>query len=457
MSFITADFAKETTTVTGTGNPTLLGARSPARTIASVVANGDTWIYAISHTTLGEWETGLATQVSPTVFSRSVRFSSNSNALVSFSAGTKNVDLVLDATRINTFDRAATTSLQGQVVLASSTDFLTGTDTTKAVTSDAASVYWEKGTDNAGGATITLGDGGFFDLITSTTAITAFAFTTDHAGRTARLRFQTARTLTHNATSLILPFGGSSIATEVGDTCEVTSLGSGNFKINNYERFDGRSTLGATDPMIFDFADDFHGNVVSTPLFPWIETSTAAGTNVRTSVVAGHPGVITVTTAATSASNKRIHLGITAADAIFVPTTMQRFSWVLRIPTITSIIVRVGIMQDISATAGGTAGAYFEFDPTASANWRYVTRQASTSTANNALVVTAGNWYVLEARRLSSGNWEFYANGVLRATNSANLPTTTGNFGALLQTATTAARTLDLDFGACRSLAQRFT
>lgn len=89
------------------------------------------------------------------------------------------------------------------------------------------------GTDNAGGAAITLGDGNAFNLITSTTTITSFAFTNDFAGRRAFLIFLTSRTLTHNATSLILP-GLSNIVTQAGDVCEIVSLGSGNFRVIDY-------------------------------------------------------------------------------------------------------------------------------------------------------------------------------------------------------------------------------
>lgn len=230
MAFIRADFCKETTTTTLTGNITLLGARNPARAFSVAVANGDTFKYAISHTSANEWEVGLGTMLTSTTFSRSVIASSNANALVSFSAGTKNVDLIVDATDLNTFDRAATTSLKGQVVLAATTDVLTGTDAAEAVTSDALAALWEKGADNTGGATITLGDGYQFDLITSTTTITALAFTTDKAGRMALLRFATARQVTHNGTSLISPTGAN-LLMSAGEFLLVESLGSGNFRI----------------------------------------------------------------------------------------------------------------------------------------------------------------------------------------------------------------------------------
>lgn len=95
-----------------------------------------------------------------------------------------------------------------------------------------------RGTDNAGGATITMGAGDSFLLITSTTAITALAFTNDFTGRKAFFTFNTIRTLTHSGTALILPTAAS-ITTAVGDTCVIESLGSGNFRVLDYTRANG--------------------------------------------------------------------------------------------------------------------------------------------------------------------------------------------------------------------------
>jgi hypothetical protein len=166
-------------------------------------------------------------------------------------------------------------------------------------------------------------------------------------------------------------------------------------------------------------------------------------------------------TGVTSGNNSRAHLGLLPTSGIATPTAIQRFSWIARIPVIiTTMVARMGFMQDVSGTAGGTAGVYFEYDPTVSANWRFITRQASASTVGtvtSAIAVTIDAWYVFEARRRGTGTWEFWVNGVLRATSAATLPTTACNFGAICQTATAAARTLELDFGGYRSLAQRFT
>jgi hypothetical protein len=227
MAKVRFDMVAESSTTTGTGNFTVAGAKNPGRTLATAgVATSDTFKYRISHDVNNEWEVGLGTLLTSTTFSRSVLFSSNSNSLVSFSAGNKTVELVVDSADLAALETRAST-----------TEVLTGTDVVKAVTADAVAALWEKGTDNSGGATITLGDGYQFDLITSTTTITALAFTTDKAGRMAQLRFTTSRQVTHNATTLQSPTAAN-LLFESGDMMLVESLGSGNFRIVTYWRKD---------------------------------------------------------------------------------------------------------------------------------------------------------------------------------------------------------------------------
>lgn len=72
--------------------------------------------------------------------------------------------------------------------------------------------------------------------VTGTTTITALG--TVSAGIWKHLVFSGALTLTHNATSLILP-GGASITTAAGDAALVVSLGSGNWRCLSYTKADG--------------------------------------------------------------------------------------------------------------------------------------------------------------------------------------------------------------------------
>lgn len=67
---------------------------------------------------------------------------------------------------------------------ATTTETITGTNAAKFVTPDSLAALWENNsTDVTDGAAITIGEGGSFNLITSTTAITSFVFTTSKAGR----------------------------------------------------------------------------------------------------------------------------------------------------------------------------------------------------------------------------------------------------------------------------------
>jgi hypothetical protein len=87
---LTADRVKETTTTIGTGDITLAGAAPGFQAFSDAFPVGTRIMYAIVGTT--EWETGEGTLTGATTISRdTVRDSSNANALVNFSAGTKDV------------------------------------------------------------------------------------------------------------------------------------------------------------------------------------------------------------------------------------------------------------------------------------------------------------------------------------------------------------------------------
>lgn len=94
-----------------------------------------------------------------------------------------------------------------------------------------------------GGGTASLASGSTTDLgsvaqtainVTGTTTITSFG-TNVPAGQIKVLRFSGALTLTHNATSLILP-GGASITTAAGDVAVMQSEGSGNYRCVAFQR-----------------------------------------------------------------------------------------------------------------------------------------------------------------------------------------------------------------------------
>jgi hypothetical protein len=89
-----------------------------------------------------------------------------------------------------------------------------------------------KGADIASATTtdISGATGNYLD-VTGTTTITALG--TAPAGAERTVQFDGALTLTHNATSLILP-GGANITTAAGDVAVFVSEGSGNWRMTDY-------------------------------------------------------------------------------------------------------------------------------------------------------------------------------------------------------------------------------
>jgi len=98
MALVLADRVKETTTTTGTGTVTLLGASTGYQSFA-VVGNANTTYYTIAGQTGSEWEVGIGTYTSSgtTLARTTVLASSNSGSLVTFSAGTKDVFITYPA------------------------------------------------------------------------------------------------------------------------------------------------------------------------------------------------------------------------------------------------------------------------------------------------------------------------------------------------------------------------
>ncbi|NSZ61884.1 hypothetical protein G6L16_000880 [Agrobacterium tumefaciens] len=114
---------------------------------------------------------------------------------------------------------------------------------------------WTDGSTIASGTTTDLSTvKGMYVSVTGTSTITSFG--TAKAGWIKYLRFTGAATITHNATSMILP-AGASITTSAGDYALFVSEGSGNWRCLEYVRASGFSPLisGYISPE-FNIAND---------------------------------------------------------------------------------------------------------------------------------------------------------------------------------------------------------
>ena len=100
MALIVNDRVKETSTTTGTGTISLAGAEQGYESFVSGIGTTNTTYYAIENNSAGEFEVGIGTvtDATPDTLSRDTVISStNSDALVDFSAGEKEVFCTIPA------------------------------------------------------------------------------------------------------------------------------------------------------------------------------------------------------------------------------------------------------------------------------------------------------------------------------------------------------------------------
>jgi len=116
MALVLADRVQETTTTTGTGSVTLLGAVTGYQSFA-VVGNTNTTFYCIADQGGANWEVGIGTYstTGPTLARTTVLASSNSGSLVNFTAGTKTVFVTYPSEKSVNLDASGNVSALGTV------------------------------------------------------------------------------------------------------------------------------------------------------------------------------------------------------------------------------------------------------------------------------------------------------------------------------------------------------
>ena len=122
MAFVINDRVKETSTTTGTGTLDLAGAQQGFETFVAGIGNTNVTYYAIFNPGTAEFEVGIGTvtDASPDTLSRStIISSSNGDAAVNFTGGTKDVFCTLPASKAVFLDNS------GEVQNAASKGFAT--------------------------------------------------------------------------------------------------------------------------------------------------------------------------------------------------------------------------------------------------------------------------------------------------------------------------------------------
>lgn len=129
MALVLADRVKDTTLTTGTGAVTLSGTPPTGfRSFGAGVGDGNTTYYTIAGVGTSEWEVGIGTYTaSGTSLSRDVVLaSSNSNTLVPFSTGSKDVFVTYTAAKSVNYDASGNVNISITGSAASATNLLGG-------------------------------------------------------------------------------------------------------------------------------------------------------------------------------------------------------------------------------------------------------------------------------------------------------------------------------------------
>ncbi|MBT2333633.1 hypothetical protein J7E49_06910 [Variovorax paradoxus] len=190
--------------------------------------------------------------------------------------------------------------------------------------------------------------------VTGTTTVTAFD--TFAAGAKRELVFAAALTLTHNATSLILPTGAN-ITTAAGDVADFVSLGSGNWRCVNYVRANGQALAAP--------GGGFTGGTLTSALNEAPQVTLASASTVNIGAAAAN----TVTVSGTTT--------ITAFDTIATGAIRRvRFLAVLTLTHNATNLILPG-----SANITTAAGDVATMESLGAGNWRCIDYAKSDGTA----------------------------------------------------------------------------
>jgi len=116
MSFVIADRVKETTTTSGTGTVSLLGASTGYQSFSAGIGDGNSTYYCIASQTLNTWEVGIGTYTSSgSTLSRTTVLNSSSGVgtLVNFGSETKDVFVTYPAEKSVNQDTSGNVTVTG--------------------------------------------------------------------------------------------------------------------------------------------------------------------------------------------------------------------------------------------------------------------------------------------------------------------------------------------------------
>lgn len=162
--------------------------------------------------------------------------------------------------------------------------------------------------------------------------------------------------------------------------------------------------------------------------------------------VANHPGIRRIPTTTSSGNISTIWLGGAQNTDLVLYTDYCDLTYIVRMTDVTSDTAFVGAMDSMSTAVGNQDRYGFEYIDSSDTYWMMVTGNGSSSTRTATSVTVAINtWYKLRVVRNGS-SVNYYIDGVSVGSVNTTLPDTSLNIGMQIQTNTTVAKYLQVDY-----------
>lgn len=138
-----------------------------------------------------------------------------------------------------------------------------------------------------------------------------------------------------------------------------------------------------------------------------------------TTKIAGHPGVLNLSSGASTNNYSSIQLTQINID----PADLFDAIFYFKVPSVTAVLFRFGIIDSNISAGTPTDGIYFEKLST-DTTWFAVSRASSTETrTNSGVTVAIDTWYKLRIRRIDASTIGYTVNSGSEITITTNIPT----------------------------------
>ena len=161
----------------------------------------------------------------------------------------------------------------------------------------------------------------------------------------------------------------------------------------------------------------------------------------------GHPGLLTLTTAAAQYSQSRLAWGAATTVRPFNIDEFQRLTWGFKVDSVADIQTWFGLFGSTSGVTGDQTQTNSIMSYISNTTLTFKVNNAATSSATTSVTIAANTWYEFDIVRNSATSVSLWVNDVLAATITTGVPTAAvcGIGGRLMTLANPGAKIWSVD------------